>query len=130
MDTTPKRVLIVDDEPALLKMMGVYLTRKGYAVTTAETTERAWASVDGSADGVDAAVIDGSMRGLSAEELGLRILAVSPATCVLIASGYPVDMSRLEAAGAGRVAFVQKPFTPQSLAESLRRMLGGKEENV
>ena len=130
MDTPQQRVLIVDDEPALLKMMGVYLTRKGFAVTTMETTDRAWAAVEASAGEFEVVVIDGSMKGLSAEELGLRILASNPAACVLMASGYPVDMSRLEQAGAGRVGFIQKPFTPQSLAESVRRMLGRQEENV
>ena len=37
---TTGRILIVDDEPALLKMMSVYLRRLGYAVTTASSTER------------------------------------------------------------------------------------------
>lgn len=130
MESPQNRVLIVDDEPPLLKMMGVYLTRKGFSVTTADTTERAWTIIESAPGEIDAAVIDGSMRGLSAEELGLRMLAASPAACVLIASGYPVDMSRLEAAGAGRVGFVQKPFTAQSLAGTLRRMLAPKEEGV
>lgn len=129
MDTPQKRILIVDDEPALLKMMGVYLMRKGFAVTTIDSTDAAWAAVESGAE-LDAAVIDGSMRGLSAEELGFRILTANPSARILMASGYPVDMSRLEAAGAGRVEFVQKPFSPQSLAEALRRILAGKEENV
>jgi FixJ family two-component response regulator len=47
-----------------------------------------------------------------------------------MASGYPVDMSRLEAAAPGRVGFVQKPFTPQALAEAVRRMLAPEKEDV
>jgi two-component system, cell cycle sensor histidine kinase and response regulator CckA len=129
MDQPSKRVLIVDDEPALLKMMGVYLTRKGLDVTTVDTTERAWAAAETAGD-VAVAVIDGTMRGLSAEELGLRLLAANPAARVLMASGYPVDMSRLEAAAPGRVGFVQKPFTPQALAEAVRRMLAPEKEDV
>jgi two-component system, cell cycle sensor histidine kinase and response regulator CckA len=130
MDSPQKRIWIVDDEPALLKMMGVYLTRKGFAVTTLDTTDRAWAAVNEAAAEFDAVVIDGSMRGLSAEDLGLRILKANPAACVLMASGYPVDMSRLEAAAPGRVGFVQKPFTPQALAEAVRRMLAPEKEDV
>lgn len=128
MEEPPKTVLIVDDEPPLLKMMGAYLQRKGFRVQTADNTDRAWAEVESGVAEFDAAVIDGSMRGLSAEQLGLRILAARPAARVVIASGYPVDMSRLEAAGGARVAFVHKPFTAQTLAETLRRMLAPEED--
>lgn len=119
----------MDDEPALLKMMGVYLTRKGLDVTTVDSTDRAWKAVEAGGD-IAVAVIDGTMRGLSAEELGLRLLAANPAARVLMASGYPVDMGRLEAAAPGRVGFVQKPFTPQALAEAVRRMLAPEEEDI
>jgi len=129
MDNQQKRILIVDDEPALLKMMGVYLTRKGFAVTALDSTDRAWAAVNESA-AFDAVVIDGSMSGLSAEDLGLRILNANPAACVLMASGYPVDMGRLEEAGPGRTGFVQKPFTAETLAGTLRRMIAAQEEGV
>lgn len=124
------RILIVDDEPPLLKMMGVYLTRKGYTVQTLDSTDRAWELVDGSAGEIDVAVIDGSMRGRSAEDLALKVLAADAAAQVVMASGYPVDMSRLEAAGPGRVCFLQKPFTPQTLAGVLRRMIAPEEEDV
>jgi DNA-binding NtrC family response regulator len=130
MESPPKRILIVDDEPALLKMMGVYLTRKGFSVTTLDSTDRAWAAVNESAAAIDAVVIDGSIQGLSAEELGLRILKANRAACVVLASGYPVDMGRLEAAGPGRVGFVQKPFTAETLAGTLRRMIAAQEEAV
>jgi DNA-binding NtrC family response regulator len=130
MDSPQKRILIVDDEPPLLKMMGVYLTRKGFTVTTLASTDQAWVTVNESAGEVDAVVIDGSMRGLSAEELGLRILKANPAACVLMTSGYPVDMGRLEEAGPGRVGFVQKPFTAETLAGTLRRMIAAQEEDV
>jgi two-component system, NtrC family, C4-dicarboxylate transport response regulator DctD len=124
------RVLIVDDEPALLKMMGVYLTRKGFTVTTLDTTEKAWAAVEAAGPGLDAVVIDGSMQGLSALELGLKVLAANPKAAVVVASGYPVDMSRLEAAGPGRACFVQKPFTSETLAGTLRRLIAAQEKDV
>src|SRR5689334_17284778 len=128
--TEPLQVLIVDDEPALLKMMGLYLKRKGYAVTTADTTDGAWEKARGSAFGFTAAVVDASMRGLTATDLGLRLLDASPSICVILASGYPVDMSRLQEVGPGRVVFLQKPFTPESLDGTLRRMIASQEEDV
>src|SRR5271157_3625386 len=60
------RILLVDDDPSLLKMMGVYLGRLGYSVTLANTTEKAWAEVEAAPSGYDIAVLDGSTRAQNA----------------------------------------------------------------
>ncbi len=130
MPAAVRRILIVDDEPALLKMMRVYLTRMGYAVTAVDSTDRAWTEVETSAGEFAAAVLDASMGGLSAQDLACMLLAANPSLCVVVASGYPVDMALLEAAGPGRVEFVQKPFSAEMLAGTLRRMIAAQEEDV
>ena len=130
MDPAFERILIVDDEPPLLKMMSTYLGRLGYAVTTANTTEKAAALVEAAPADIDVAVIDATMQGLSMPELALRMLRANPKLRVLAASGYPVDMSALEAEAPARVSFLHKPFTPEMLAAAVRRMLGPQEENV
>ena len=130
MELPRRKILIVDDEPALLKMMGVYLTRMGYSVTTCDSTDRAWALIEASAGELAAAVLDATMRGLSTQDLALKLLSANPSLCVVVASGYPVDMTPLDAAGRGRVQFVQKPFTAEMLAGALRRMIAAQEETV
>ena len=124
------KILLVDDEPGLLKMMGVYLKRRGHTVATAENAEAARAAVETSAGEFSAAVFDGSMRGLNSEDLALKLLAANPSVCVIMASGYPVDMSRLEEAGPGRVEFLQKPFPPETLDSTLRRMIASQEKEL
>ena len=52
------RILIVDDEPILLKMMNVYLGRLGYTVVTANSTEKAWAEVEAAPHAFAVAVLD------------------------------------------------------------------------
>ncbi len=129
MDTSPGRVLIVDDEPPLLRMMGLFLTRRGYTVVTAGTTGEAWALVEAEPMTFSVVVLDGSMDGIGMQDLALRMLRANPTLCVLGASGYPVDMTALAAEAPGRVAFLLKPFTPESLATAVRRLLG-TEENI
>lgn len=125
------RILLVDDEPALLKMMSIYLQRRGYGVSTSSTTGQASAMIDADPLSYSVAVLDATMTGLSMEDLALKMLRANPSLRVLAASGYPVDMSQLEAAAPGRVAFLHKPFTPEMLAESIRGMLAAqKEEEV
>jgi DNA-binding NtrC family response regulator len=130
MERASGRILIVDDQPALLRMMSVFLTRLGYTVTTASTTEKAWAHVEANPEGTDVAVLDATMAGLSMEELALRMLRANPLLRVLGASGYPVDMAAVEADAPGRVAFLQKPFTPEMLAAAVRSLLGAQKENL
>jgi CheY-like chemotaxis protein len=124
------RILLVDDEPSLLRMMGVYLGRLGYSVTLANSTEKAWAEVEAAPSGYDIAVLDGSMPGLSMEDLALRMLRANPSLCVVAASGYAMDITAVEAAAPGRVAVLQKPFAPEMLAAAVRRLLAAQEENL
>src|SRR5690242_12004103 len=105
---TARKILIVDDEPPLLKMMGVYLKRVGYDATLFDSSDRAWAAVDGVAGEYAGAVLDATLRGMTTQDLALKLLAANPSICVVVASGYPVEMSAVEAAGPGRVSFVQK----------------------
>ncbi|HLI82552.1 MAG TPA: response regulator [Bryobacteraceae bacterium] len=125
---TPVHILIVDDEPALLKMMSAYLKRCGYAVTTCDHTEQAAALVPDRIQDFSIAVLDATMEGIPMEKLARDMLRAHAGLRLLAASGYPVDMRALEAAARERVAFLHKPFTPEMLASAVRRMLGPEKE--
>ncbi|HUB79603.1 MAG TPA: response regulator [Bryobacteraceae bacterium] len=130
MDRTSGRILIVDDEPPLLRMMSLYLGRHGYTVTTSDASDKAWALVEADPSAFDVAVLDGSMEGMTTEELAGRMLDANPAICVLCASGYPVDISALSAKAPGRVAFLLKPFTPQSLTSAVGGLVAAQEKGI
>ena len=130
MPDAPGKILIVDDEPPLLRMMALYLTRRGFAVATSGSTDEAWAMVQADPAAYNVAVLDGSMVGMSMHELAQRMLRSNPSLCVLAASGYPIDMSAHEADAPGRVAFLLKPFTPEMLATAIRRLLAAEEEDL
>ena len=129
-DGSGKSILLVDDERPLLKMMSVYLGRLGYEVRTAETMEQAWAEARRAPEELAAAVLDATIERLSTEDLGRELLEANPRVCIIVASGYPVDMSVLEAQAPGRTLFLHKPFPGEMLAATLRRMIGAQEENV
>jgi DNA-binding NtrC family response regulator len=126
---TPSRgqILIVDDEPSLLKMMSVYLKRLGYDVVTAVNAAEALDAIAAGPGGFAIAVVDATIAGTSLEDLASRMLLATPRLCVIAASGYPVDTTALEAAAPGRVTFLHKPFAPEMLAAAVRRMLGTQE---
>jgi FixJ family two-component response regulator len=84
--------------------------------------------VQAAPSGYAIAVLDGSMPGLSMEDLALKMLRANPSLCVVAVSGYSVDTTAIEAAAPGRVAVLQKPFAPKMLAAALRRMRAAQEE--
>ena len=130
MEKPASRILLVDDEPALLKMVGAYLGRLGYAVTTVNSTDKAWAEMEAAPESFAVAVLDGTLPGLSTIDLATKLLNASPTVRVLTASGYPVDIAALETVAPGRVGFLHKPFTPEMLAATIRRMLAAQEEKL
>lgn len=123
-------ILIVDDEGALLKLMSVYLRRRGYAVTAANTMAKAWEHVKRQPGRYAVVVLDAGMAETGIDDLALQLLASHPRLRVVVNSGYPVDVSVLRQAAPGRVEFLHKPFSPDMLVTSLRRMLGPQEKEV
>jgi DNA-binding NtrC family response regulator len=124
------RILVVDDEPPLLKMIGAYLKRLGFEVTPAGNTESALAAIAAAPEQFAVAVLDATMSGMAVTDLAMQMMAANPRLCVIVASGYPVDMTVLQAAAPGRVMFLQKPFSPEMLAGAVRRMITTQEESI
>ena|ERR1035437_1503786 len=130
MTNAASRILIVDDEPSLLRMMSIYMRRMGYAVVAAGSTEEAWAEVEAAPHAFALVVLDATMNGIGMADLAARMLAAGPRLCVIAASGYPLDIATLQAASPGRVMFLHKPFSPKMLGSAVRRMIATQEENV
>jgi DNA-binding NtrC family response regulator len=124
----PGQILIADDEPSLLKMLSVYLGRLGYRVVTADSAQQALEAIKAQPGGFRIAVLDATLAGGGLEDLANQMLAETPRLCLIAASGYPVDMTLLEAAAPGRVTFLHKPFAPEMLAAAVRRMIATEEE--
>jgi len=111
-------------------MMQLYLRRMGHEVTTAATTEQAWSEVAAAPDSFAGVVIDATMDGMRMEELARRILEANPQVFVIAASGYPIDMAAIESVAPERVIFLHKPFAPETLAGTVRRMLAAQEKGI
>jgi DNA-binding response OmpR family regulator len=114
------RLLIVDDEPALLGLLQRYLERLGYAVDVAETPQAALAHFESDPGKYACIVTDLKLPGMSGEEMLGRMRARRPGLRALISSGQPYEP---QSAGIG---FLQKPYLPAMLADALEGVLRGK----
>ena len=111
------RLLIVDDEPTLLQLLKRYLERYDYQVDTADSAESALSAFDLDPQRFDIVITDLTLPGLNGAELLERMRAKNPTLPGIISSGYPYEPQLKD------VAFVQKPFLPQMLAEQIAKSL-------
>ena len=117
------RILVVDDEQQLLKVLTRYLAKLGYGVVASSSTEEAWEHIRAAPESYSLALIDATMPGMSAEELTRLILTTNPRIRVIAASGYPITLEEFASPDPNRVTFLHKPFSPDTLAELVRRLL-------
>jgi two-component system cell cycle sensor histidine kinase/response regulator CckA len=74
---------------------------------------------------IDLLLTDVIMPGMSGAELSKRISMHIPSVKVLFMSGYIDDSVVRQGISENETAFLQKPFTPLSLAKKVREVLDG-----
>src|SRR5690242_10321234 len=122
-DEPVAHIIVVDDEPALLNLMQMYLGRLGYSVEKADTAAGALAVVDGNAGRFHVAVVDLTLPDRPGKDLALELAKMNPALKVLVCSGYPFEPEALQADVRTRFGFLQKPFLPKMLAAAVEELL-------
>ena len=122
-----ERILVVDDEQSLLIVMEQYLRRLGHAVVACRSGLEAWEAFEREPASFTLVLADITLPEMSGADLLARMLQLNPLACILICSGYPFDMSTLPAVYLRQIAFLQKPFTPRMLADSIGRLLADRD---
>jgi two-component system, cell cycle sensor histidine kinase and response regulator CckA len=119
-------VLLVEDGEQLRKMMGKMLKTYGYDVIEASSGAQALEYISGTAPPeIDLLLSDVIMPRMNGPELAEAIVRRLPSLRVLLISGYTHDIALHKGLSDEEFAFLQKPFTPQVLAETVRRVLDG-----
>ena len=126
-----KRILIVDDDPRIRRIVSLALTSAGYAVTIASSGHEAITQFESESALIDLVITDVIMPHLSGRQLASRVVALKPGINVLLMSGYP-GLTRLFDGIAGRSEaikadcyFLQKPFSPADLIKTVGEILQG-----
>ena len=113
-------VLLVEDEEAVGRLASELLARQGYGVLYARSGEQALQMAAEHGGRIDLLLTDVVMPGISGRELVKQLKQARPDTKVLYMSGY-TEHAVITGGELGQgVAFLQKPFTRDSLIQAVR----------
>jgi two-component system cell cycle sensor histidine kinase/response regulator CckA len=121
-----KRVMVVDDEVPILKLVTRILATDNYEIIPANSGEEA-AQLVSSAEfaGVDLLVTDLLMPGMNGRELATIVRGKYPKTRVLYVTGFADSLFKdLAELGDGE-SFIEKPFGTDGLLEATRLLMFG-----
>ena len=116
-------VLVVEDEPAVCRLIRSALERNGYRVLVAENGVRALELIQRNA--IDLVLSDVILPEMSGTDIASRVEALRPCVPVMLMSGYSAQTCRRLRNVPENVTFLQKPFTPARLAAAVRQNLDG-----
>jgi two-component system response regulator GlrR len=118
---TQKTVLVVDDDPDLLKLLAMRLGAAGYGVQTAESGERALAALAVSRP--DVVVTDLKMGGMDGLALFEAIQKTAPTLPVIILTAHGTIPDAVDATRRGVFGFLPKPFEGRELLAQVEQAL-------
>ena len=115
-------ILLVEDEPLVRELSRDMLEREGYQVVLASDANEA-ELISAVAGSFDLLITDAVMPSISGVELARRIRASHPGMKVLFISGYSDQPGERDQTAAEGAAFLQKPFSADSLGRKIRQVL-------
>jgi len=115
------RILVVDDEFGMREGCRRILEAEGHTVVTAESGEQALELF--AAGGVELALIDLKMPGMSGVELLVRLREIDPNCVYVIVTAYATLETAVQATKSGAYDYVAKPFTPEELMSVVNKAL-------
>jgi DNA-binding NtrC family response regulator len=120
------RILIIDDDENIRKVLQAILEDEGYIVETAETAKK---GIEKSEKGTcNLALIDVRLPDMEGIELLTRLRNTKPKMRKIIVTGYPTLQNAVSAVNKGADAYVMKPFEVEKILQTIREQLKKQEE--
>ncbi len=122
LQTGSETILLVEDDPAILRLGQETLEKLGYTVLAAERPGMALEMIDDGHE-IDLLVTDVVMPEMNGKDLLERLTQHRPGLQALFMSGYTANVIAHRGVLDDGVEFLQKPFRAMDLADSVRRIL-------
>lgn len=115
------RLLIVDDEKAILSLLSAAFRKAGYEVTTATSGEEALAICE--TRSFDAVLSDVTMPGIDGHQTVSRIRARMPDVVAVLMSGFHLECTGSCCVPTRHCTWLQKPFSPATAVATVAQSL-------
>ena len=119
-DAVPVNILVVDDEPPLLRLVVRVLERQGYSVLTASDGDQAIELFDKYVDSIDVVLLDIVIPPNGIAGVMEHMVSARDDLVVVLTSGdipEPALTAKIKECGG---VFLRKPFLPKSLLAALK----------
>lgn len=121
-----KRILIVEDDPAVLRGLRDNLTFESYDVITASSAERAYRLIHD--EHPDLVLMDVMLPGMCGSELCRRVRAEGVTTPIVMLTAKAEEADRVQSLDFGADDYVTKPFGVRELSARIRSILRNRRE--
>ena len=125
-----ERILMVDDDAALVRSAKLRLEMLGYQVTATTSALEAIEAFRRDSGAWDLVITDMTMPEMTGAELATELTALRPNIPIILWTGYSELITAEQAAEMGICEFVMKPFDKKQIARAIRRALSGAAEEV
>ena len=122
-------MLLVEDDDGVRRLTRRVLEQYGFRAVEARTGLEALELLTLDHPRIDAVVSDLVMPGMSGKELVSRLRDLRPEIPVVYLSGYTSEEVTDEIRLHPKQMFLQKPFSPETLATALEELLGDQVSN-
>jgi len=122
-DKAQGTILIVEDNPDVLRLMSKFVAKVGYRVLQAASAEEALEVCAAANERIDLLLTDMVMQGMNGRELADQICARWPGTKVIYMSGYTDDVIMTKGLSREDFHFIQKPVRLSNLSQIINDVL-------
>jgi DNA-binding NtrC family response regulator len=122
------RILVIDDDEGIRKVLYAILRDKGYDVDTAMNGEEAIHKATSSF--FNLALIDIRLPDMEGTDLLLRLEDITPRMVKIILTGYPALENAIAAVNRGADGYLIKPVNMSTLVEKIEEHLQKQTENM
>ncbi len=127
LSTKTEKIMLVDDEPAILETLKAILSRQGYEVSTFNNGESALQVFADNSTEFDLIITDMTMPQMTGDKLSREVLKIREEIPIIICTGYHENFSEEEAIRAGIKKYLQKPVIGKELPKIIRDLLNTKQ---
>ncbi|NWF86440.1 response regulator [Candidatus Bathyarchaeota archaeon] len=120
------KILVVDDDESIRKVLTTILEEEGYVVDTAKNAKEAIKK--SKSKFYNLALIDIRLPDMARVKLLTKMCDTTPEMRRIIITGYPTLQNAIEALNKGAHAYIMKPFNIDTILKIIKKQLKKQEE--